>query len=97
MNRTPISLAVKITLGALFLIWLLSYAQRAKAEEFAVPHFGSPYLDLHQLELGQILHIPTGIKVTQDQMIEAVSGSRVIYIGETHDNLEAHGGPIGSS
>ncbi|GJL77041.1 MAG: hypothetical protein NPINA01_00300 [Nitrospinaceae bacterium] len=90
MNRTPVSLAIKITLGALLLIWLLSYAQRAKAEEYAVPHSGSPYLDLNQLEIGQILHIPTGIRVTQGQMVEMVSKSRVIYIGETHDNLEAH-------
>ena len=28
--------------------------------------------------------------VDLDQMIDTVSGSRVIYIGETHDNLEAH-------
>jgi uncharacterized iron-regulated protein len=90
MNRTPVSLAIKITLGTLFLIWVLSYSQRASAEEYAVPHSGSPYRDLNQLEIGQILHIPTGIAVTKDQMIEAISGSRVIYIGETHDNLEAH-------
>lgn len=90
MNRTPVHLAIKITLGTLFLIWLLSYAQSAKAEEYAVPNSGSPYLDVNQLEIDQILHIPTGVRVTQDQMIEAISGSRVIYIGETHDNLEAH-------
>ncbi len=90
MNRTPVQLAIKITLGSLFLIWLLSYAQRASAEEYAVPHSGSPYRDVNQLEIDQIMHIPTGITVTQDQMIEAISGSRVIYIGETHDNLEAH-------
>jgi len=90
MNQTPVHLAIKITLGALFLFWLLSYTQSAKAEEYAVPHSGSPYRDVNQLEIGQILHIPTGIAVTKDQMIEAISGSRVIYIGETHDNLEAH-------
>ena len=90
MNQTPVHLAIKITLGILFLIWLLSAAQKGFAEEYAVPHSGSPYLDLNQLEMDHILHIPTGIQVTKDQMIEAVSGSRVIYIGETHDNLEAH-------
>ena len=90
MNRTPVSLAIKITLGTLFLIWLISYAQSAKAEEYAVPHSGSPYRDINQLEIGQILHIPTGIAVTKDQMIDNISSSRVIYIGETHDNLEAH-------
>ena len=90
MNKTPVSLAIKITLGTLFLFWVLSYSQKAKAEQYAVPHSGSPYFDVHQLEIGQILHIPTGVPVTQEQMIETVSGSRVIYVGETHDNLEAH-------
>ncbi len=90
MNRTPVHLAIKIVLGTLFLIWLLSAAQKGSAEEYAVPNSGSPYINLKALEIDQILHIPTGIQVTKDQMIEIVSGSRVIYVGETHDNLEAH-------
>lgn len=94
MNKTPGGLAIKITLGALFLFWLPSYAQKAKAEEYSVPHSGSPYFDLNRLEIGGIMHIPTGIQVTKEQMIETVSGSRVIYVGETHDNLEAHGAQL---
>ena len=90
MNRTPVHLAIKIVLGTLFLIWLLSATQKGSAEEYAVPNSGSPYINLKALEIDQILHIPTGIQVTKDQMIEIVSGSRVIYVGETHDNLEAH-------
>ena len=90
MNQTPAHLAIKIVLGTLFLIWVLSVAQKGSAEEYAVPNAGSPYMSLNDLGMNQILHIPTGIKVTEDQMIEVVSGSRVIYIGETHDNLEAH-------
>jgi len=90
MNRTPVHLAIKIVLGTLFLIWLLSAAQKGSAEEYAVPNSGSPYINLKALEIDQILHIPTGIQVTKDQMIEIVSASRVIYVGETHDNLEAH-------
>jgi len=90
MNRIPVILAIKIVLGTLFLIWVLSAAQKISAEEYAVPNSGSPYTNLHELGIDQILHIPTGIQVTKDQMIEIISGSRVIYIGETHDNLEAH-------
>jgi len=90
MNRTPVHLAIKIVLGTLFLIWALSIAQKGSAEEYAVPNSGSPYMSLDDLEMNQILHIPTGIQVTRDQMIKIVSGSRVIYVGETHDNLEAH-------
>ncbi|CAI2717284.1 ChaN family lipoprotein [Nitrospina watsonii] len=60
------------------------------ATEFAVPNNGSPYKSLSELETGQILHLPTGVVVTQKQLMDTVSTSRVIYIGETHDNLEAH-------
>lgn len=90
MNRTPVHLAIQIVLGTLFLLWLLSAAKKISAEEYAVPNSGSPYINLNELGMDQILHIPTGTQVTKDQMIEIIAGSRVIYIGETHDNLEAH-------
>ena len=90
MIRTPVHLAINIVLGTLLLICLLATAQKGSAEEYAVPNSGSPYINLKALGIDQILHIPTGVQVTKDQMIDTVSGSRVIYIGETHDNLEAH-------
>ena len=62
----------------------------AFAEEYAVPNSGSPYLSLDSLKNNEILHLPTGLKVSFDQMQNAISSSRVIYIGETHDNIEAH-------
>ncbi|MEE9258446.1 MAG: ChaN family lipoprotein [Nitrospinaceae bacterium] len=60
------------------------------AEEYAVPNSGSPYLSLDELEDNAILHLPTGTRVSLGDLAEILSGSRVIYIGETHDNLEAH-------
>ena len=30
------------------------------------------------------------VTVSVDQMIDTVAESRVIYVGETHDNIEAH-------
>lgn len=65
-------------------------AASAAEIEYSVPHNGSPYRDLAELETGQILHLPTGVIVTREQMMDTVSASRVIYVGETHDNLEAH-------
>ena len=53
----------------------------ASAEEYAVPHSGSPYLPLADLKNNEILHLPTGIKVSFDQMQSVISSSRVIYIG----------------
>ena len=75
---------------ALFLSLPLLIKNTGFAEEYAVPHSGSPYLSLDDLQDDEILHLPTGLKVSFDQMQDVISSSRVIYIGETHDNIEAH-------
>ena len=79
-----------ISLTGIFLALMAGFLAPAGAEEYAVPNQGSPYKKLGALEEGEILHLPTGITVSVEQMIDTVSGSRVIYVGETHDNLEAH-------
>jgi uncharacterized iron-regulated protein len=50
----------------------------------------SPYRDLGSLQPGTIVHLPTGIEVTKEQMFHVLSGSRIVYVGETHTNLEDH-------
>ena len=75
---------------ALFLSLPLFTENIALGEEYSVPHSGSPYLPLDDLQNNEILHLPTGLKVSFDQMQNVISSSRVIYIGETHDNTEAH-------
>ena len=75
---------------SLFLFCLLLLAPDGHTEEFGVPNSGSPYQDLGDLQTGDILHLPTGLTVNFDQMMDSVATSRVIYIGETHDNIEAH-------
>lgn len=79
-----------IQLTACLLLLTAGFFTPAGAEEYAVPHQGSPYRDLAELEEGQILHLTTGLTISVEQMIDTLAGSRVIYIGETHDNLEAH-------
>ena len=79
-----------LKLTALLLLLTAGFLAPAGAEEYAVPHQGSPYRDLAELEEGQILHLTTGLTVSVEQMIDTVAGSRVVYIGETHDNFEAH-------
>jgi uncharacterized iron-regulated protein len=55
------------------------------------PEFsGSPYRPLDSLKEGTILHVPTGIEVTPDQMYHLLAGSRIIYVGETHTNVKDH-------
>ena len=76
--------------GILLALMAGFFAPIAGAVEYAVPNQGSPYKNLGELKEGEILHLPTGLTVSVEQMIDTVSASRVIYVGETHDNLEAH-------
>ncbi len=90
MSPNPVTQTIRIILATLFLFWLLLLSRDGHSEEFAVPNSGSPYKSLAKLEAGQIIHIPTGLLVSREQMMDSISASRVIYIGETHDNIEAH-------
>ena len=90
MSSNLVTQSIRNLLSLLFLFWLLLFVKEGQTEEFAVPNSGSPYLNLGDLQTGQILHLPTGLTVTFDQMLDSISTSHVIYIGETHDNIEAH-------
>jgi uncharacterized iron-regulated protein len=50
----------------------------------------SPYKELSSLEEGDIVHLPTGVKVTKEQLVNMLSAARIVYVGETHDNMNAH-------
>jgi uncharacterized iron-regulated protein len=50
----------------------------------------SPYRDLDTLQEGVILHVPTGIEVTQAQLLDFLGSARIVYVGETHSNLLHH-------
>ncbi len=56
----------------------------------AAPPLGDPempYPPSRTPKVGDILHVPTGVFVTEEQMLEAVTDARIVYVGETHDNL----------
>ena len=90
MSQNPASQIIRIVLATFFLFWLLLFYRDGYSEEFSVPYGGSPYKNLADLDAGQILHLPTGLVVNRKQMLDSIAASRVIYIGETHDNIEAH-------
>lgn len=50
----------------------------------------SPYRPLGGTKEGEIFHVSTGMRVSKDQLIDIIGGARVIYLGETHDNVRAH-------
>ncbi len=49
-----------------------------------------PYPLKHPPEIGEIVHMPTGIKVSQAQMMDVAGDARIVYVGETHDNPASH-------
>jgi uncharacterized iron-regulated protein len=54
------------------------------------PNTASPYREAGSLEKGEILHLATGRLLTEDELHADLSHYRVVYVGETHDNLDAH-------
>ena len=90
MSLNSVTKTMRTLLITLFLLWLLLITREGQTEEFAVPNSGSPYVNLGNLQTGEILHLSTGLTINFEQMMNAVAASRVIYVGETHDNIEAH-------
>ncbi|BCG48480.1 protein of unknown function DUF399 [Citrifermentans bremense] len=46
----------------------------------------APYPPPSAPKVGDIVHLPTGVLVTPDQMKRVATDARVVYVGETHDN-----------
>ncbi len=61
---------------------------------FVFPNFvqaqDEPLPELPELKEDDIIHLPTELKISDKELIDVVSSSKVIYIGETHDNLSVH-------
>ena len=46
-----------------------------------------PYPPSSPPKVEEIRHLPTGLRLSIDGMIEMLSGARLVSVGETHDNL----------
>jgi len=46
-----------------------------------------PYPPSEPPKVGEVFHLPTGLRLSIDGMIEMLSGARLVSVGETHDNL----------
>lgn len=53
---------------------------------------GNPELPypLDNPQVGDLFHLASGHRVNLEQMIEAIGSTRVVFVGETHDNPAAH-------
>lgn len=87
MNR-PLSLVLALSL-LLAAPLALSQATQSPPEAAKV---GSdlPYPPRQAPQPDEIAHVPTGLSVSFDDMMDMVSGARLVFVGETHDNIQAH-------
>lgn len=58
--------------------------------EVGAPWEGLPYPLDERPEPGDIVHVPTGLAMSFEGMMDMVAGARLVFIGESHDNLQAH-------
>jgi uncharacterized iron-regulated protein len=85
-----------VFLGALaFILWMAVPAASqdqtpASPAEKSDDWSEIPYPPPKPPQPDQILHVPTGLSVGFSGLMDVVSANRVIYIGETHDNVHAH-------
>ena len=49
-----------------------------------------PYPLPHAPQVGEIAHLPTGTYVDRETLLEQATETRVVYVGETHDNPASH-------
>ena len=54
------------------------------------PWEGLPYPPEQRPQPGDIVHVPTGLSMSFDGMMDMVAGARLVCIGESHDNMRAH-------
>jgi uncharacterized iron-regulated protein len=50
----------------------------------------SPYRRIDGLVEGTILHVPTGVELTRVQLFDLLAVARIIYVGESHNNIRHH-------
>lgn len=50
----------------------------------------NPYPLVQPPQIGEIIHLPTGVKVNEAEMLAAVTTAQLVYVGETHDNPASH-------
>ncbi|MEE8574894.1 MAG: ChaN family lipoprotein, partial [Thermodesulfobacteriota bacterium] len=75
---------------SLFLLFLLLSAVSSCTGLSNTSHVQSPYVHIEELEAGQILHVPTGTLLTEDELTAYLASSRIVYIGESHRNVDHH-------
>lgn len=69
---------------------LLTLALCACAPKTMTANPEQPYPLTEKPQVGQIVHLPTGVLVDEARMHAIVGDARIVYVGETHDNPASH-------
>jgi len=72
------------------LVSICLFAGCAAGRSSLVPLEETPYPLQEKPKTDEIRHVPTGLPLSIEGMMEILSGARLVCIGETHDNLHAH-------
>ncbi len=51
---------------------------------------GSPYVDPDTMQRDEIIHLPTGMRLTRPELFSLLANEQIVYIGEGHDNIYDH-------
>jgi uncharacterized iron-regulated protein len=87
VNR-PLSLVLALPL---LLAAPLAVSQATQAPpEAAKVGSDLPYPPPQSPQPDEIAHVPTGLRVSFDDMMDMVSGARLVFVGESHDNFQSH-------
>ncbi len=82
---TPFKVLFLAALGGLFLAGCAAGSRTSLR-----PPGEIPYPPKEEAKAEEIFHLPTGLRMSFDGMMDMLSGARLVCIGETHDNLHAH-------
>lgn len=74
----------------LFVLFIVILMGGCKTMESCGVPAGSPYRNPAELERGEIIHVPTGLSVSEAEFFDLTAGNRLFYIGEAHDNIYDH-------
>ncbi|MCD6292588.1 MAG: ChaN family lipoprotein [Deltaproteobacteria bacterium] len=73
-----------------FLLLAISLLTACGSQQSQIRVDGSPYVDPDTMQRDEIIHLPTGTRLTQSELFSLLAQERIIYLGEGHDNSYDH-------
>ncbi len=83
-----------LSLAILFILLLITACggpgPRLTSEMKMFAATGSPYVDPDTMTRDEIIHLPTGVRLDQQELFFLLAQKRVVFVGEGHDNIYDH-------